>query len=121
MRFDPFYIEEADRERFGSWLLDGFRYRGVPIAALAVAKTNFHALICYAGLNCKVMLGRVKGDVTVCWGRHVEGRGEIRRPIWGAGSLPKPIRDERHGREAFQYILDHKKEGAWVWSHRAVP
>jgi hypothetical protein len=118
MRFDPFYIEEGEQARFGSWLLESFYNRGVLIAALAVATTNFHALVRYEGLNCKVMLGRVKADITVRWTKLVETQGGRRRPIWGGGSLPKPIRDEKHGHAVFKYILDHQKQRAWVWSHR---
>jgi hypothetical protein len=37
---------------------------------------------------------------------------------WEKGSHEEPIEDKSHARWAFQYILDHVEEGAWVWSFR---
>ncbi|MGN6370953.1 MAG: hypothetical protein ACTHN5_22080 [Phycisphaerae bacterium] len=121
MRHDPFYIPPAHRELIGRWLLESFRHQQISIAAIAVAETNFHALLRYIGPNCKLVLGRAKAHATIQWGNLAENLGLDRRPIWGGGSLPKPIKNEKHGHETFQYILDHKKEGAWTWSHRPIP
>jgi len=120
MSYEPFTISAAQRITIGEWLLESFHHQHVTLAALAVAETNFHALLRYTGENCKTMLGRAKAHATIQWGNLAVDYGFDRRPIWGGGSLPKPIKDEKHGHEVYQYILDHKKEGAWVWSHRPI-
>lgn len=38
--------------------------------------------------------------------------------VWARRGNLKPIRDEEHHRNTFQYILDHREEGAWVWTFR---
>jgi hypothetical protein len=118
MNHDPFLISPPDRERIGLLLLESFQHQKVPVAVLAVAETNFHALIRYPGDDCRLMLGRAKAHVMFrYWERATAST--VRRPIWGSGSLPKPIRNEAHGHKVFKYILDHKNEGAWTWSHRS--
>ena len=37
---------------------------------------------------------------------------------WEKGSHEEPIADLAHGSRVFNYIMDHVKEGAWVWGFR---
>ncbi|MEI8195459.1 MAG: hypothetical protein WCI73_06085 [Phycisphaerae bacterium] len=118
MKYPLFRIESGDRERIGALLLDGFRHNKMTVAALAVTATNFHALVHYLGEFPKTMIGYVKTHVTFRFAGIVDEATRERRPLWEGGSLIKPIRNLGHGREVYQYILDHVREGAWVWSHR---
>ncbi|MEM6258245.1 MAG: hypothetical protein AAGI37_08025 [Planctomycetota bacterium] len=45
-------------------------------------------------------------------------RDELPGSIWSKSCDPVVISDESHHRRAYQYILDHAKQGAWVWSFR---
>ena len=38
--------------------------------------------------------------------------------LWAVRSKVTPVRDRKHQWNAFQYILDHAQEGAWVWDFR---
>ena len=38
--------------------------------------------------------------------------------LWAVRSKVIPIRDRGHQLNAFNYILDHAREGAWVWDFR---
>jgi hypothetical protein len=35
--------------------------------------------------------------------------------LWGKRGKAKRIRDREHHRHVYQYILNHEREGAWVW------
>ena len=35
--------------------------------------------------------------------------------LWGKRGKQGPVRDRRHQLNVYHYILDHVKEGAWVW------
>lgn len=39
--------------------------------------------------------------------------------LWGKRGKELPVRDRAHQRNVYYYILDHAKEGAWVWVWRA--
>jgi hypothetical protein len=43
---------------------------------------------------------------------------ELPGKVWAAGGDPIPIKDKAHQRRVYEYILRHKKQGAWVWSFR---
>jgi hypothetical protein len=38
--------------------------------------------------------------------------------LWAVRSKIIPIRDRPHQLNTFDYILDHFKEGAWIWDFR---
>ena len=38
--------------------------------------------------------------------------------LWAIRSKPKPIKDRAHQLHTFHYILNHVREGAWVWDFR---
>ena len=45
-------------------------------------------------------------------------KDDLPSKVWARGGNNKPIRDEEHHRNTFKYILDHRTEGAWVWTFR---
>ena len=71
-------------------MAESFRHSSKFVAAIAVAETNFHALLRYQGGNCKIILGRAKA--TPPFDTETFLHNQHRRPIWGDGSLPKPIK-----------------------------
>jgi hypothetical protein len=38
--------------------------------------------------------------------------------LWAKRSKATPIKDRSHQENVFRYILNHAKEGAWVWHFR---
>ena len=118
MKYDPFFITAQDREIVGKLLLESFDHQKVAVACVAVTLNNFHALVRYHGSHPKAMLGYAKAHVVFKFAPIIDATSGQRRPIWETGGLPKPIHDEKHGHDTYQYILEHVKEGAWVWSHR---
>ena len=45
-------------------------------------------------------------------------KSELKGKVWARGGNFKPIRDEAHHRNTYCYILDHRGEGAWVWTYQ---
>jgi acetylornithine deacetylase len=41
--------------------------------------------------------------------------------MWAKKSKATPIKDRKHQENAFNYIVRHKQEGAWVWTFRDPP
>src|SRR4029077_15822875 len=90
----------------------------VPILALAVTVNNFHALLQCHDLRPKRALGAAKTHVTFRFAPILDTATRQRRTIWEGEGGVRPIRNRVHGIVAFHYILDHVKQGAWVWSFR---
>ncbi len=118
MRFEPYLIASADREPIGQLLIEAFSKRNIPLLALAVCETNFHALIQCADGQPKKTLGRAKRHVTFGFSPIIDPAENTRLKMWETEGGAKPIADEAHARNTFQYILDHVNEGGWVWSYR---
>ena len=45
-------------------------------------------------------------------------RHELPGSIWSKSCDPILIKDEQHHHRVYRYILDHEKQGAWVWSYK---
>ncbi len=117
MRHEPYAFDEKHRETIGRLLVERFTELRTPLLSLAVCEKNFHALIQCRDGEVKRMLGIVKRHVTFCFAPVIDGMNR-RRPIWEGEGGVKPIKNEAHARNAYQYILDHVEEGGWVWSYK---
>ena len=102
-------------------MLDSFQHQQIPILALAVCSKNFHAMLQIASHAPKRILGAAKRHVTFQFAPIIDPASNKRQQIWEGGALGKPIRDRGHALEVFQYVLNHRKEGAWTWSYRDDP
>jgi hypothetical protein len=121
MNWDPYLIEPHDREAIGRLLLGSFRFQDIPLLALAVCAKNFHALLQIHNHAPKRVLGKAKRHVTFEFAPIVDPATNRRQQLWEGDGLGKPIRDRAHAVTAFHYILDHAKEGAWIWCYRDDP
>jgi hypothetical protein len=121
MKWQSYFIDPQDRSIIGALLLDTFFRRKVPVLALAVCGKNFHALLQIPDHSPKRALGLAKRHVTFEFAPIIDVATNKRLQLWEAGGNGKPIRDRAHAVEAYQYILDHVKEGGWVWSYKNDP
>ncbi len=83
---------------------------------LVVAVNGMHAHL-LAELDAdyeqaKCIVGRLKQRAS-----HAV-RDELPGQIWAGGSKPVLIRDRAHLTEAYNYILRHAEQGAWVWTFK---
>ncbi|HVX84991.1 MAG TPA: hypothetical protein VH253_09255 [Phycisphaerae bacterium] len=121
LRFEPYLIASNDRAKIGQLLLENFDHNAIPVLALAVATKNFHAFVQVCDGRVKRILGLAKRHVTFSFGAITDD-GHRRTRLWERDGGVKPIADRAHAICAFHYILDHVKDGAWVWSFRdALP
>lgn len=118
LRFDPYHIAPPDRETIGRLLLESLEIQKISLLSLAVCENNFHALIQCHNRRPKPTLGQAKKHVTFRFAPIINEQTKERRPIWEGEGGAKPINDEAHARNAYQYILDHIHEGGWTWSYK---
>ena len=94
--------------------LDALEHR---LLVIAVCGQHVHALI---GLpDDRDVIDRIVGKCKQRASHAV--RAALPGSVWAAGGEYRCIRDASHQRNAFEYILDHRDEGAAVWSFRDVP
>jgi len=121
MNWTPYCIREPDRETIGRLLLQSFQEHNIPILALAVCETNFHAFLQIATHDPKRILGFAKRHVTFEFAPIIDPSTNKREQIWAGDARAKPVKDRSHATEAFNYILKHSAQGAWTWSYRDDP
>ncbi len=122
MKGEPYLIAPADRKTIGCLLLETFTLQRIPILALAVGATHFHALVQCENNRPNPILGHAKKHVMFNFSPISDATSRTRQKLWEGESGVKPIMCRPHGVAVYHYILDHAgKEGAWVWSFRNIP
>ncbi len=101
-------------------------HHGVELVELSVGATHFHVLARFTPLTSAPQrsvegLKRIarhcigiakKVSARACSDAGLVGRGGV----WGVRGLERPIRNRAHQLSVAQYVRDHAKEGAVVWS-----
>jgi hypothetical protein len=118
MNWRAYSIAAEDRATIGRLLLERFRGQEMPVLALAVCETNFHAMLQIRDPAPKRILGFAKRHVTFEYAAIIDPSTNKREQIWEGGARGKPLGDRGHAVEAFEYILKHIRGGGWVWSYR---
>lgn len=113
---DPVFFQAPLRPHIGKLVLESISLQRLPVLAISVGAKHIHLLVKCPRDNPKLVIGKAKHNVT----RNLRIQGLIDLPegarLWAVGSHPKPVRNRAHQIHTHHYILDHKKEGAWVWS-----
>ena len=107
-------MSQAMRETVGILFLQSLQKAQVRVLALAVAGCHLHTLVELPTdpQQARRIIGRCKEQVTRKLQRPDGGK------FWASGGKFQPIRDEKHHRATYDYILRHRDEGAWVWTYR---
>ncbi len=82
------------------------------VLAITVAATHAHMLT-----ELPAEMGAVRsivGDAKNASSRAV--RQEMPGRIWAGGGDYRRVSDKRHQQRIFEYIVNHSREGAWVWT-----
>lgn len=114
MRQRPVRIHSQHRELVGRLLLSKLTELEATVLALAVGGEHAHLLI---KLPCDRRTAKSRVGSAKRFSSH-QVRSEYPGTFWGKRCKLKPIRDYEHHSRTFGYILDHRHEGAWVWSYR---
>ena len=83
---------------------------------LAASVDDWHTHLLVEMPDDMSIMKRIMGDAKCRASRAI--KQVLPGRVWAAGGTFKPVRDQAHHREVFDYILDHALKGAWTWSFR---
>ena len=107
------YLDPAQRQPVLEELHRSLRKWRMPVVAISVGRVHFHILAQFVAQNPRRFIGLAKKKSSA----YLRQRGLAPKGgLWALKCECKPINDERHHARAFDYILDHAKQGSAVWS-----
>jgi hypothetical protein len=110
LKIPPVFLEPHWRPIIGQALVNRFQTLGGFVLCAAMARQHGHLLVKLPRRTERAWTGLAKKHA---W--FVAREAGWRTKLWGVRSRPIPVRDRAHHRNVYRYILDHAKEGAWVW------
>jgi hypothetical protein len=111
---DAVLLTRPQRQRGGQAMVRMLRsILEIELLALSAGRMHYHMLGRFSRARVKSQVGRAKKHASF----ELTPLGAPGR-VWARGCRPLPIKNESHQRNAYRYILNHKREGAWVWSFR---
>ena len=113
MRKQAVHLNAEQRQVALSALVDKLQTDPVELLALAIDDHHFHLLARFRDHRPKHWVGRAKMNASMLL-RDVGLPGKV----WAVGCRTLPIRDRSHQLNAFDYILNHRRQGATVWTFR---
>ncbi len=107
-------LNQAQRAIAGEAVRKTMKKHGHKLLVIAVGGMHVHMLVELPNVlqDAKDVIGFAKVSASMRLNETMPGK------VWARGGNCKPIRDEEHRRNTFGYILDHRDEGAWVWTFR---
>ncbi len=116
LRRPPVHLTIAQRAEAGQALVWRLAQEA-ELIALSCARAHVHLLARFdAAVPIRQAVGRAKKHASFALSRL--GLGGT---VWGKRVAIVPIMDRAHQLYTFQYICDHRDEGAWVWTFRERP
>ncbi len=110
---EPVKLPVEWRSRIGQALRERLLELGSEILIVSMSATHAHVLAKTPEVSARDWMGLAKKHA---WFVAREA-GWIEK-LWAKRSHAKPIRDREHQINTFNYILNHRVEGAWVWTFR---
>ncbi|MBI1345699.1 hypothetical protein GC163_05360 [bacterium] len=104
------------REVVGKALLERLQQQHGRVLAIACAAQHSHIQVQLPNVDARKPVGIAKKHATFV--AHAAG---FTGQLWSARGKIVRIRDVAHQRNVYRYILDHAREGAWVWSEVIPP
>ena len=110
LKCDPICLPEMLRPSVGAALRERLEQLGAFVLCISAGGQHVHALAKMPGSKVRLWCGAAK--------RHawfvLRERGWEKK-LWGKRGKALRVRDRKHQLNVYYYILDHAKEGAWVW------
>lgn len=107
----PVLFPSEFREVVGYALLEKLESQGALVACVAVGGRHVHVLARMPFGKPRTWMGVAK--------RHawfvLRERG-WKEKLWGKRGKALPVRDRAHQLNVYRYIMNHAKQGAWVWT-----
>lgn len=105
-------ISLEQRKIVGLSLRDTLLESDAVVACLSVSAKHAHLLVKLPPAETRHLVGIAKKDA---WFKLRETGCE--RKLWAKRPKFIPVRDRSHQLNVYNYILEHAREGAWVWKH----
>jgi hypothetical protein len=106
----PVYLEPSWLPIIGQALVERFQMLGGFVLIAAMANQHGHLLVKLPRGVAREWTGWAKRHAWFV-ARDAGWQGKL----WGIRSKPIYVKDRRHHRNVYYYILEHEKQGAWVW------
>ena len=107
----PVILAPAWRQIIGGAVRDRLQREGAFVLCLAQAGQHLHLLAKLPiGANPRSWMGLGKKHSAF----EAKDRG-WQGKLWGKRGKELKVRDRAHQLNVYHYVLDHQKEGAWVW------
>jgi hypothetical protein len=114
LKQEPVKLEISWRKIVGSAVLDKLQELGAQVLCVSMGSTHLHVLAKMPpGETPRQWVGRAKKHSNFI-GKDHGWTGKL----WAVRCKVLPIKDRPHQLNTLQYILDHIREGAWVWDFR---
>jgi hypothetical protein len=107
----PVVIPVKFRAVVGFAIREKLEQFGAQVVCLSVSGQHCHVLAKLAFGKARAWIGNAKCHAWFKLREH-----EWKTKLWGKRGKAVPIRDRQHQLNVYRYILDHRKEGAWVWT-----
>ncbi len=108
---DAVRLDRSQRVTAGKCLRDSLDKQGLHVRAIAVVANHAHLLVSAAA--DEAALRKVVGNAKRKSSHRL--RAEIPGSLWQRKIGVDPVRDESHLSNVERYIIDHARQGAWVW------
>jgi hypothetical protein len=116
LKEEPVIIPPEWRSIIGIALKQKLESLGAQLIAISVSGQHSHFQVKVPASQTRLWRGSAKKH---SW-FECRNRGWLGH-LWAAGGKAVQIRDRRHQENVFRYIVNHKDEGAWVWTFRDPP
>lgn len=109
----PVYLTPTQRKVGGQAMVEMLLHDGIELLALSLDAVHFHILARFRGWEIRARVGRAKKHAYFL----LRDRGHAGE-VWTKLTKVTPIHDRDHQINTFNYVCDHGKKGAWVWTFR---
>jgi hypothetical protein len=110
MKCPPTKLTPAERKVGGQAMVEKLLEQGVEVLSFSLDAVHYHFLCRLPPSPGRDVVGNAK--------RHAYYElvaGKQARKIWAKRCRIKPIKDREHQVNVYEYVLKHRKKGAWVW------
>jgi hypothetical protein len=107
----PVIIPVQFRAVVGMAILNRLEELGTLVVCLSVSGQHCHVFAKLPFGRARDWMGKAKCDA---WFKLRDLGWKTK--LWGKRGKTIPIRDRRHQLNVYRYIMDHREEGAWVWT-----
>ena len=113
MKRSPIRLAVDQRRIGGQALVEKLLELEVELLDLSLNDVHYHLLARFPDKRIRWWVGLAKKHAS--WALSADG---LKGTVWGRKCHPTPIGDREHQLNVFDYIKDHVKQGAWVWTFR---